>query len=455
MTVQRDEPTTRRGPGPSYTEILQKDSRTVPQHMLEESPGWFGDGDIDIARYTTREFHELEKSGLWSRVWQFACREDHVPEVGDTYVYEICGKSIIIVRSAPEEIRAFWNVCRHRGRQLCTEPARVDVLRCPFHGFAWNLDGSLAFVPARWDFPQIEDAKLALGQLRVGTWQGFVFVNPDPDCEPLEDFLGAVQEHFAEWDLTDRYVQGHVAKVYRANWKVVQEAFMEAFHVASTHPQQLPRLGDTNSRYDTYENFSRSMHASGTPSPSLKWQPTEQEMLDWMLDTREDEDPQVLMPDGRTLRDLGGDLGRDSLRGAIGDRADTISDAEIVDAIDYTIFPNFHPWAAYQRVVYRFRPYGDDHESSVMEVFLLSPYEGEKPPPAEMQWISEDGSWTEAPVLGITARILDQDSSNIASIQVGLKSAPMTGLPFSLYQESKIRHWHFLLDRWLGIGTER
>lgn len=445
-------PVTRRGPGPSYTDILARDSRAVPEHMIRESPGYFGDEDIDVARYTSREWHELEKSGMWSKVWQFACREEHIPEVGDTYVYDIVDKSVVIVRSAPDEIKAFWNVCRHRGRQLCSMSQRVEVLRCPFHGFAWNLDGSLAFVPARWDFPQIEDAKMALGELKVDTWQGFVFVNPDPDCEPLPDFLGEFTEHFADWNLEDRYIQGHVAKVYEANWKVVQEAFMEAFHVATTHPQQLPRLGDTNSRYDTYENFSRSMHASGTPSPSLKWQPTEQEMLDSMLDTRVDEDPQVLMPDGRTLRDFGGDLGRESLRPAIGDRAESLSDAELVDAIDYTVFPNFHPWAAFQRIVYRFRPNGDQHESSIMEVFLLSPFEGERPPPAEIEWISEGGSWTESSVLGITSRILDQDTNNIPQVQIGLRSAPMTGLPFSIYQESKIRHWHSVLDRYLGIG---
>jgi phenylpropionate dioxygenase-like ring-hydroxylating dioxygenase large terminal subunit len=451
MTAQRDARSLRRGPGPSYTDILHRDTRTVPEHMMRESPGYFGEQDIEVARYASREFHELEKEKLWSRVWQMACREEHIPEVGDTYVYDICDKTIVVVRSAPEEIRAFWNVCLHRGRKICSFPERVEVLRCPFHGFAWKLDGSLAFVPARWDFPHVDPQTFTLGQLNVDTWQGFVFVNPDPDCEPLADFLGDVDYHFAEWKLQDRYLQGHVAKVYQANWKVVQEAFMEAFHVAFTHPQQLPRMGDTNSRYDCYGNFSRSMHASGTPSPLLQWQPTEQEMLNWMLDVRIDEDPQVLMPDGRTLRDFGGDLGRESLRPAIGDRAEKLTDAELVDAIDYTIFPNLHPWAAYQRVVYRFRPNGDRHDSSIMEVFLLSPFEGERPPPVECQWISEGGSWQEAPVLGVTSRILDQDSSNIAAVQDGLRSAPMKGLRLALYQESKIRHFHWLLDKWLEL----
>lgn len=454
MTAQRDGSELKRGPGPSYTEILHRDSRTVPDHLMQESPGYFGDDEIPVARYTTREFHELEKEKLWSRVWQMACREEHIPEVGDTYVYDINDKSIVIVRSAPDEIRAFWNACLHRGRQLCSFPERVETLKCPFHGFAWKLDGSLAYLPARWDFPQIEYSKFRLGQLKVGTWQGFVFVNPDLEAEPLEDFLGDVDLHFAEWNLKDRYIEAHVARRYDANWKIVQEAFMEAFHVALTHPQQLTRLGDTNSRYDCYENFSRSMHASGTPSPALKWEPSEQDMLDSMLDVRIDEDPQVVLPDGRTLRDFGGDLGRESLRPAIGDRADKLTDAELVDAIDYTIFPNLHPWAAYQRVVYRFRPYNDRHDQAVMEVILLSPFGDERPPPAEIQWISEGGSWSEAPSLGITSRILDQDSSNIAAVQKGLQTTPATGLPMALYQESKIRHFHALLGQWLEIERD-
>jgi phenylpropionate dioxygenase-like ring-hydroxylating dioxygenase large terminal subunit len=451
MTAQSDRDVLKRGPGPSYTEILHRDSRTVPDHLMDESPGYFGDQEIPVERYTTRAFHDQEKVKLWSRVWQMACREEHIPEVGDTFVYDILDKSIVIVRSAPNEIRAFWNACLHRGRQLCSFPERVETLKCPFHGFAWKLDGSLAYLPARWDFPQIEFSKFRLGQLKVDTWQGFVFVNPDLDAEPLADFLGDVDLNIAEWNLKDRYTEAHVARVYDANWKVVQEAFMEAFHVALTHPQQLTRLGDTNSRYDCYENFSRSMHASGTPSPALKWEPSEQDMLDSMLDVRIDEAPQVVMPDGRTLRDFGGDLGRESLRPAIGDRADKLTDAELVDAIDYTIFPNLHPWAAYQRVVYRFRPNGDRHDSSIMEVILLSPFEGERPPPAEIQWITEGGSWTEAASLGITARILDQDSSNIAAVQKGLHTTPATGLPMALYQESKIRHFHMLLEQWLDI----
>lgn len=440
-----------RSSGPSYTDILRGDSRAVAPAIVKEHPGYFGDEDVDVARYTSRQFHDREKSELWGKVWQFACREEHIPDVGDTCIYDICEKSIVLVRSAPDEIRAFWNVCRHRGRQLCSDPGRVDLLRCPFHGFAWNLDGSLNFVPSRWDFPHVDDDDLALVPVHVDTWSGFVFVNPDPACGALVDHLGEIVDHFAPWHFEERYVEGHVAMVYEANWKVAQEAFMESFHVASTHPQQLVRLGDTNSRYDCYANFSRSMHPSGVPSPSLKWEPTEQDMLDSMLDARIGEKSPVALPEGTTLREFAGTLSRAALGPAIGDRAEALSDAELVDAMVYSVFPNFHPWAAYQRLVYRFRPYRDEHEKCIMEVFILSPFVGDRPAPAECQWLRQDESWTHAEVLGITGRILDQDSLNIPKVQMGLRSAPMKGLKMALYQESRIRHFHHVLDRYLGI----
>ena len=93
---------------------------------------------LDPSYYHSNELFELEKEHVWRQVWQMACREEHVPVVGDTYVYDICDMSFVIVRSDENTIRAFWYVCNHRGRQLVSQPGRMKVLRCPFHGFSWN-----------------------------------------------------------------------------------------------------------------------------------------------------------------------------------------------------------------------------------------------------------------------------------------------------------------------------
>ncbi|MCB0969698.1 MAG: hypothetical protein KDB37_22895, partial [Ilumatobacter sp.] len=201
--------------------------------LVAESAGAFGDTDIPVERYLSREFHELEKRHVWGRCWQMACREEHLPVVGDTYRYTICDLDIDLTRG----------------------------------------DGAVTALIAGTGAP-----------VAVDTWGGFVFVNPDTGCVPLRSFFGELVDHFEPWHLERRYVEAHVVKRIRANWKVVQEAFMESFHVGATHPQQLARLGDTNSRYDCYTTFNRALHPSGIPSPTLKWEPTEQEMLDWMLD---------------------------------------------------------------------------------------------------------------------------------------------------------------------------
>lgn len=443
---------TGRSPGPSYAEVMAHD-RVVPYPSLrQDSPGDHGHADLDVSRYITRRYHELEKEHVWRHDWQFACREEHLPEVGDTYLYEICDLSFLLVRSAPDEIRGYWNVCRHRGRQLVNDPQRVTMLRCPFHGFGWNLDGSLAHQPSAWDFPQTSPEQLGLISVQVDRWGGFVFVNPDLDAGPLREHLGIMAADYDRWRFADRYVEAHVAKVYRANWKVVQEAFMESFHVAATHPQQLSRLGDTNAQHDCFDQVNRSMHPSGTPSPLLSWQPTEQDMLDAMIDVRIDEAPPIILPDGVSFREFSAQLSRDGLRDALGDEVDSLSDAELVDAILYSVFPNFHPWASYQRLVYRFRPNGDRHDESIMEVFIVSPFVGDRPPPASCHCLGPDDPWTDAPELGVTSRILDQDSSNIPWVQKGLQSAPFPGLVLSIYQESRIRHFHHLLDQRITSG---
>ncbi|MGY1815842.1 aromatic ring-hydroxylating oxygenase subunit alpha [Blastococcus sp. SYSU D00820] len=446
-----------RSPGIGYQQLLDTDTHPVPSILREESPGIFDEvSEVPVTRYTSRAYHELEKSRLWNRVWQMACREEEIATAGDTYVYDICDTSILVVRGRDMVVRAFYNACLHRGRLLRHESGPADrELRCPFHGFCWELDGSLKSITCEWDFPHVDRSAMDLPQVRVGTWGGFVFVNMDPDCEPLEDFLGDLDRHFEKWPLDRRYVQAHVAKVIDCNWKVAQEAFSEALHVVTTHPQRVAGMGDTNSQYDVWGNIDRGISANGVPSPHLTWTPTEQQMFDSMVDARIDEPPLLEVPEGMTARELSGMIARESLRPIIGDEAaDLVSDAESLDSIYYTVFPNFHPWGAYQRIAYRFRPYQDQHEVCLMDVYLLAPFTGERPPPARTQWLGVDQPWTEATVLGSSGRVFDQDSFNMPRVQRGLHTTRRRTVVFSRYQESKIRHFHALLQQWIGEDVE-
>jgi hypothetical protein len=187
----------------------------------------------------------------------------------------------------------------------------------------------------------------------------------------------------------------------------------------------------------------------GTPSPLLPWQPTEEQMLRSMLDVRVDQETPLKLAEGQTARAAAAAAARERWRSAVGDRVDRMSDAEMMDSIDYTLFPNFHPWGAFNRIVYRFRPNGDDHRSSIMEVLFLSPFSGERPPPAPVHVLGVDDSWTTAPELGMLAKVFDQDTFNMANIQLGLETTFKPGITLANYQESKVRWLHQLLGQWV------
>jgi phenylpropionate dioxygenase-like ring-hydroxylating dioxygenase large terminal subunit len=439
-----------RSPGITYQELLNSDTHEVPLVLRTESPKYLGSQDISIQRYISRDWHEREVKNLWSRVWQFACREEHIPEVGCYIVYEIAGMSFIVMRTPDMGIKAYVNACLHRGRQLKDYDGRCTEMRCAYHGFAWTLDGDLQDIPARWDFDHVSDDDFHLPEVKVGTWAGFVFINPDENAAPFSEWIAGLAEHFERWDLGNRYVSAHVHKIVRANWKIAQEAFCESYHVGGTHPQGLPYLGDTNSQVDVYTNFSRAITPGGIPSPLLDWAPTEQDILNYMLDTRVDENAAlVALADGESAREASAKASRERWRAAAGDLVDTWSDAEFIDNLDYTLFPNFHPWGAFNRIVYRFRPNGDNHREAIMEVFYLEPFSGERPPTAKTTYLGPDDPWIDAPELGMLAKIFTQDSFNMPKVQIGLEQTRKPGITLGNYQESKVRWLHQLLGEWV------
>src|SRR5262245_58955645 len=116
-----------RSEAPSPQEILQRETREepVPPVLLEESYQPLGDADLPSERYLSREVHELEVEKVWRKVWQMACREDDIPNVGDCHVYSIADDSVILVRTGPETIKGYVNACLHRGTQLAETDGNV------------------------------------------------------------------------------------------------------------------------------------------------------------------------------------------------------------------------------------------------------------------------------------------------------------------------------------------
>ena len=438
----------RRSEGISYQELLDGDLVQPFEPLRLQSNPDIPVVSVPVQRYTTREFHELEMQKLWSKVWQMACREEEIPNVGDHITYEIGRFSILVVRTR-HGIRAHHNVCRHRGRRLVDHPGNASSFICPFHGFSWNLDGSLRGVTSEWDFPHVDKPNLTLTPVRCESWGGWVFINMDMNAEPLREFLGSFTDQFDVWKPEERYIAAHVGKVMSCNWKACQEAFMEAFHVIATHPQILAGIGDENSQYDSWENFSRAITPNGTPSPHLKAKPSQEEMLD-STNMRYLDDPEgPNIPEGLTARHFMAEMARTAMREVVGEDS-VIPDSDLVDSIYYTVFPNFHPWGGYNRIVYRFRPWQDQHDKSLMECYYMSPFKGERPEPASLHLLGEDEPWTNAPELGLLAKVFTQDTFNLPKVQIGLQAAQYDEVIFARYQETKIRHFHHLLSRYIA-----
>jgi len=450
-----------RRPGPSVQEVLASDINPAPAVMREESPAvGQSSADVSIERYFSREWHDREIEQVWRKTWQLACRLEHIPNVGDHVVYEIVRDSLIVIRTAPDEIRAYINSCLHRGTMLRTEGGCVNQLRCPFHGWTWDLQGKLKIIPGQWDFPHVDKAAMNLPEAQVGTWGGFVFVNFDADCEPLSSYLENLPEHFSAFNLEDKYVAAHVAKVMPCNWKLAMEAFVEAYHVPYAHPQVLGYYGDSNTQYDVWDgvrHVSRMISVQGVPSPAMKGIAPERTIEEMRRDVPFFAGKPIEVGPGETARGKLAERAREKISRAIGRDMSELSDTESLDLIEYMLFPNMVPWGGQALpITYRFRPYEDDPERSLMEImFLFSKApDGSHPEPAKMTMLGPDQNWCDAPELGSAAMVADQDTDNLRRIQKGLRTSRKPGVTLARYQESRIRHYHETLDAYMARPTK-
>lgn len=444
-----------RCPGPSTRDIIEADGERVPDALLAQSYKYLGDEDIGYERYTSRAFYEREMALMWPRVWQWACRVEHIPEAGDYFVYDVGKYSILIVRTETNDVKAYINSCTHRGTQLrpSGSSGSADRFRCPFHGWTFDLSGKLVDVPCQWDFPHL-DQKHNLDEIRCEIWGGFVFINMDKNAGPLADYLAPLPAHFKDgWDLGRRVIHLHIQKELPCNWKLAQEAFLESYHVVETHSDFLPIVADANAQYDVFgKHVSRFINPQGVSSPHYKTPITQQEILDRMLISP----GRTVVPEGRTARAVAAEELRKVLSTAWGTDLSGYTTSEMLDSIEYHIFPSafFFPGVSLS-LIYRFRPYDDDHTRALFDLILLRPLaENESlPEPPEPVRIGIDDSYTTVPGLPATlGRVYDQDTGNLKMQWRGIQASSKKGETLGDYQEVLIRHMHQTLDQYLSAS---
>ncbi|WP_421849326.1 aromatic ring-hydroxylating oxygenase subunit alpha [Novosphingobium sp.] len=446
-----------RCPGTSLQDIIGAEAafQTVPAPLFRQAADDEGSNEHSVDRYVSYEFHRAEVEHMWRNVWQLACREEDIPEVGDQLVYEIAEHSILVVRSAQDEILAYHNTCLHRGRLLRTDDGHSASIRCPFHGWNWSLDGELKSIPSDWDFPHVDRAKFCLPKVHVGRWNGFVFVNMAKEPQPFEAYLGVLPEHFTHWPnpAQGRRKVAHVAAIVDCNWKVAMEAFIEGYHGPATHPQMAFYVGDVNTQYDVFgPTVSRMVSPQGVQSPVMRSTVDVATIVRTMAHDLGVGDPDaIVIPEGADARTALASHMRAMMAVATGSDMTNVSNSELLEAVQYHLFPNIMPWAGVMPMVYRFRPNGDDPDSCVADIMLLMPAgpNGEGPVRVPIRWLPRNPDWREAFEFGALGPIFNQDMQNLPFVQKGMKAAQKRTLTISRYQESRIRRVHATIDRYL------
>ncbi len=445
-----------RCPGPGVADLLAVETRPVPPGIAADSWRDLGDAPITADRYTSAAVFAAEKTHMWLKVWQMAARDEELPNPGDLVVYENVGRSYLLIRQDDGSVRAFHNVCLHRGRKLRTDNGNAGELECPFHGFTWRLDGALKRVPCAWDFAHLADRDMSLPELRVGHFAGYIFVTENPEAPSLDAYLAPLPGIFARWRQEECYTGVWVGKVIKANWKVCAEAFMEAWHSVTTHPQILPFTGDANTRYSLWgDHANLALTPFGVLSPHLDGKGLgEEAILQGMgIDTgRSSGSAGITLAEGQTARHALAAKNRKLYLDDLGYDSSEVTDSELLDAYTYNVFPNVSPWGGFSpNICYRWRPWPDQN-ATLMEVrLLMRPPKGQpKPAAAEMLFLGEDEPWSSFTGWGGLGAVFDQDMANLPYVQEGLHASPNNRVELGHYQESRIRQFHQTLEKYLA-----
>jgi choline monooxygenase len=410
---------------------------------------------IPVSRHTSPEFYEREMADVWPKAWQLACTVDHVANPGDWHEYRVGRFSVLIVRGDDGVLRAFQNVCLHRGSELCSGSGTdLAEIRCPFHRWTWGLDGRLREVPSRREFGVLND-DYPLIAVQVDTWGPMVFVNLDRDAAPLAEFLAPVPAEAAWANLEEFRGQALISVRAECNWKTLIEGFSETYHVQGIHREMLGMADDVNGPQVIWPRHGRLVQSYGLPSPRQGRPGGDEDVFASFVEVMgarigvEDKDaPMPAVPESETLRDMLARMVRDVNR-AKGIDLSSYSDHHVLDMEQYNLFPNITVLVfADMLSVVRARP-GTHVEEAFMDVFAFArapsddtpsvkPFDAVLPPDAD-------------PPFGM---VLNQDVGNFARTQRGLHQPGFTHLTVSPTEECRVVNLHRTLEEYLGIGPD-
>ena len=198
---------------------------------------------LPVEAYTSQDWFDREQQAIFSRTWQFAGFVEDLSDPGDYITVQAGLNNILVLLDDTRQLRAFHNVCRHRGTQLLRASGkRKTFLTCPYHDWTYNLKGELTAVPERKSqFPDLDLKTLGLHNASVDVWRGMLFVHPDADADPLNQWLGPIEPYLGphQPEKLVEYVEGRARHTIHANWKIVVENYIDGYHLAHLHAETL------------------------------------------------------------------------------------------------------------------------------------------------------------------------------------------------------------------------
>lgn len=424
-------------------------------------------------RYTSKEFFEKEWEGMWTKTWLLLGREAEVPKPGNWQMEPVGPEEILMVRQKDGSVKAFYNVCQHRGNQLKQESkGHSGRFVCPYHSWSFQLDGSLFFAPDKEDFPEGNPCeKIRLAELRCETFAGFIWVNMDPDCISLKEFLGPIWEAWENRELHTWTRTMANSMWLPCNWKIPIDNFNEIYHVPPIHMHATPAADRTKIHSLVAGHHSEArldLSDEGHNRLVLK--------ASYGIGVT-DKEGNIIGPLGQQLRYWGLDPAgfkerpentREALRKAKREKGpersythyEKVPDEQLTDDFHYTLFPNFAVslWADGFHFM-RLRPHASDPEQCLLDswwyaspaskdqVYALGLF------PARGEDVRENG---EAPLVMKEfgkdsmepSPIIEEDIEVFVTQQRGYHSRGYKGVYLS-NQEKRIRRHHELIDDYI------
>ena len=419
-------------------------------------------------RYYSQAEADLEWERLWTKVWCFAGITHDLKNVGDYFRYELGRESFIVVRSTPDTIKAFYNVCPHRGNQLVYADsghiAAGGSFYCNFHGWRFNIDGSLREIKDEHLFRRETICDLhELKEVRCEVWNSLVFINMDPRAMPLLQQLDVIPQHLQHYPFDKMPVYSEMRGELDANWKVGMEAFIEFYHSDDTHPQVLPISGTLKTQYDLYANgMSRMIIPFGYSGDRADDPDEVTEGLKGFVaffggkneDYRHIKGQDYRKAFADTMRHWGERNGHKAM-------FDKLSDGQLTDDWNYHVFPTITINVfSFGILIQSWTPHASDpqkHQYRTLSLLLpvQDPNQAVMDPvsfavSAEKGWKGEKrGVCTYPQKLEDWGTVLSQDVERIPKVQRGIRSRAFEGHRLC-ESESRVRHYLAEIDRYLG-----